>query len=417
MATNYPKLRANIEIFPIETDGQRFICLRDPENFNSKPLFLPLPTFFIVNLFDGKHDLLDIQAEYMRKFNDLIFREQIESIIQQLDDNLFLDSERFEQFVHQLKQDFFSSPRRKAYHAGNSYPDDPTSLRDMISGFFNSAEGPGPIEWENIKDNKVRGIIAPHIDLRCGGPCFSWAYKELAQSPPPELFVIFGTAHAATQNLFTLTQKDFETPLGIVKTDKAFIQDLISRYDYDLSADEMVHRTEHTIEFQIIFLQYLYQKAYGKEIKIVPILCGSFHEMIFSGVSPCEVNQIGNFIQAMAATIKEKDIPTCLISSADLAHVGLRYGDPYPPSPESLQTVSREDLSFLDYAAKNDPEGLFQSLHKDLDRRRICGFPPIYTMLSILDNKAQGTLLKYQQWADPQNTSAVSFASMVFYGD
>ena len=416
MTGKYPKFRSNIEIFPMETDGQRVICLRDPDNFSGNTLFISLPMFFIVTLLDGKHDLLDIQAEYMRRFNELIFSEQIESVIRQLDDNMFLESERFEQFFQQLKRDFSSSPLRKSHHAGDSYPAEPAPLRDLITGFFNAPDGPGPIEEKNIKGNMVKGIIAPHLDLRFGGPCFAWAYKELAQSPPPELFIIFGTAHAATQNLFTLTQKDFETPLGIVKTDKEFIQDLISRYDYDLFADEMLHRTEHTIEFQLLFLQYLYQKAEGKEIKIVPVLCGSLHEMILSGVSPREVSQVGDFSRAMKAAMKERDIPICLIASADLAHVGLRYGDPSPPSPASLQAISREDLNFLEYAAKNDPEALFQSIRKDFDRRRICGFPPIYAMLSILDNETQGTLLKYQQWTDPQGSSAVTFTSMVFYG-
>jgi AmmeMemoRadiSam system protein B len=400
----------------MENDGQSYVCLRDPENFNDKTLFIPSSIFFIVNLLDGNHDILDIQAEFMRKFNDLIFREQIESIIQQLDDNLFLESERFAQFFQQLKQDFSDSPLRKARHAGNSYPDDPAALESLITSFFNSPEGPGPIEQEKCDKNIVKGIIAPHIDLRFGGPCFAWAYKELAQAPTPELFIVFGTAHAASRNLFTLTQKDFETPLGIVKTDKEFIQDLISRYDHDLFADEMTHRTEHTIEFQLLFLQYLYQMGGPKEIKIVPVLCGSFHEMILSGISPWKVPQFEDFINAMETTMNKRNLPICLISSADLAHVGLRYGDPSPPSPAALEAISSEDLNFLEYAAKNDPESLFQLLNKDSDRRRICGFPPIYTMLNILDNETRGTLLKYNQWSDPQGTSAVTFASMVFNG-
>jgi hypothetical protein len=370
---------------------------------------------FILNLFDGKHDVLDIQAEYMRKFNELIFREQIESIIQQLDDNLFLDSERFDRFFQKLKNDFSSAPLRKSLHAGNSYPDDPNSLKDLITGFFSAPEGPGLIAEGDTKRSMVKGIIAPHIDLRVGGPCFAWAYKELAQSPPPELFIILGTAHAATQNLFTLTKKDFETPLGVVHTDKDFIHDLTSRYDYDLFADEMVHRNEHTIEFQLIFLRYLYPKEIGRKISIVPVLCGSFHEMIFSGVSPKEISQVANFIQAMRSTMKDRYDSVCLIASADLAHIGLRYGDPSPPSPQFLETISREDLNLLEYAAKGDPEALFQSVRHDMDRRRICGLPPIYTMLNLLDNNARGTLLKYEQWSDPPGFSTVTFASMVFW--
>ena len=35
-----------------------------------------------------------------------------------------------------------------------------------------------------------------------------------------EVFVIFGTAHQPTSVPFPLTLKDYETPLGVVETDK-----------------------------------------------------------------------------------------------------------------------------------------------------------------------------------------------------
>jgi hypothetical protein len=48
----------------------------------------------------------------------------------------------------------------------------------------------------------------------------------------------------------------------------------------------------------------------------------------------------------------------------------------------------------------------------DGDRRKICGLPPIYTMLSVIEADS-GRLLKYQYFPDPAGT--VSFASMAFY--
>jgi len=416
MTIKYPKLRSNIEAIPLEKDGQQFICLRDPQNYADKTLLIPWQMFSLLNLLDGKHDVLDIQAEYMRRYNELIYRDQIEAIIEQLDDHLFLDSERFNEFFQRLKQEFLSSSLRKSLHAGSSYPEDPEALRELISSFFDSPEGPGPIEREGIGDKKINGIIAPHIDLRFGGPCFAWAYKELARYPVPDLFIILGTAHAATENIFVLTKKDFETPLGVVKTDQEFIDELAKRCRRDLFIDELVHRNEHTVEFQLLFLQYLYPEGTGK-IKIVPVLCGSFHEMILSGTPPREVEQVKEFIEAMRTTLMQRRVSACLIASADLAHIGLRYGDPSPPSATYLQTVSQEDLSMLEFAARGDPEGFFQSIHKDRDRRRICGFPPIYTMLSLLDPNSQGTLLKYVQWTDPTGYSTVTFASMVFLTD
>ncbi|MDH7501035.1 MAG: hypothetical protein QHH30_11710, partial [candidate division NC10 bacterium] len=74
-----PKLR-NIEAFPAQISGRRMICLRDPLLFAEQALVVPEPTFFVISLFDGSHSLLDIQAEYMRRYGDLLFRERIEEI-------------------------------------------------------------------------------------------------------------------------------------------------------------------------------------------------------------------------------------------------------------------------------------------------------------------------------------------------
>jgi hypothetical protein len=67
---DYPKLRT-INIFPIQNSGQTMVCLQDPQNISEKALFLSLPLYFIVSLFDGRHSIRDIQAEYMRKFGEL----------------------------------------------------------------------------------------------------------------------------------------------------------------------------------------------------------------------------------------------------------------------------------------------------------------------------------------------------------
>jgi len=92
---DYPKLRP-INAFPVQMSGQSLICLQDSQNISEKALFLPPQTYYIVTLLDGQHSLLDIQAEYMRQFGDLLFTEKLQEIIHQLDENFFLESERFQ---------------------------------------------------------------------------------------------------------------------------------------------------------------------------------------------------------------------------------------------------------------------------------------------------------------------------------
>ncbi|MBW2555014.1 MAG: hypothetical protein JRE20_12940 [Deltaproteobacteria bacterium] len=90
----YPKL-INIDAFHLEHSGQKVIGLRDPSSMNDKIVVVPPPVFFIISLFDGKRSLLDIKAEYMRKYGEMIFTERLEEIIKYLDDNYLLESEKY----------------------------------------------------------------------------------------------------------------------------------------------------------------------------------------------------------------------------------------------------------------------------------------------------------------------------------
>ncbi len=91
---NFPRMRG-VEIFPAEVSGQKVLCLRDPLNLSGKIIFVPYPLFFLVSLFDGQHSVVDIQVEFLRRFGEMIYREKVEELIQQLDENFLLESERF----------------------------------------------------------------------------------------------------------------------------------------------------------------------------------------------------------------------------------------------------------------------------------------------------------------------------------
>lgn len=407
---DYPKLRY-INAFPVEHKGQKLICLQDPAGFCENVLFVSYHLFTLMTFFDGQHDIRDVQVEYMRQYGELIYKENILQLIQELDAHLLLESPRFIAHRKKLEDEFRNLTRRPAALAGKSYEADPVSLGKQLDSFFTSPEGPGPLT-EIKSSGNLKGLIAPHIDLRQGGPCFAWAYKELKNCPDVDLFIIFGTDHNGSRGFFTLTAKDFETPLGVVETDKAFIQELEKRYSYNLYQDELNHKTEHSVEFQVVFLQYLYRNH--KPVKILPILCGSLHDLIVSGVDPLTVPPVKDFIRALQEVIAEQSRKTCMIAGADLSHIGPRYGDPQGPSPSSLKRIAEEDLSMLNQVEQLCLEGFFRAIAKDQNKRRICGVAPIYALLASL-NASEAKLLKYDQSLDPVTQSLVSFASMAFY--
>jgi len=407
---NNPKLRY-VNAFPVQMSGKTLICLQDPQNIGEKALFLPPALYFIVSRFDGDHSVLDIQTEYMRQFGELLFSEKIEEIINQLDESLFLEGDRFEEAWREKIDRFKKASFREAAFAGKSYAEEPNRLREELGKYFSHADGPGPL-GEGQGENRLKGVVAPHIDFQRGGPCYAFAHREVREKSSADCFIILGTAHTGMKHPFCITRKSFSTPLGTLEADEELLRDLQSRCPYDLSEDEWVHRSEHSIEFQCVFLRFLYPEP--APIRIVPILCGSLHEAIAKKISPMELEPVRRFIEALKETVSARGKEVCYIASADLSHMGLQFGDRQGIGEYDLRTLSEEDQAMLAYVEKTDSEGFFESIARDRDRRRVCGVPAIYTMLHLLEAD-EGKLLKYGQAYTQESQSVVSFASLGFY--
>ena len=406
----YPRMRG-VDAFQAEVSGQKVICLRDPLNLSGKILFFPYPTFFIISLFDGAHSLVDIQAEFMRRFGELLYREKIQELIVQLDEHFLLDSERFRHAEQKIIEDFQRSPLRSLTLTDDSYEGGAEKLKETIESYFLDPEGPGSPAKK--RDSRfLVGAIAPHIDYRRGGPCYAWAHRAILESSPADLFVILGTAHSAMKQSFALTRKHFQTPWGTVETDQEFMAALDREVSGKFYEDEFTHKGEHSIELQLIFLKALWPGT--SPFRIAPILCGSFHEAILQDKSPMELPGVASLIQALKKAMVETKRKVCVLASADLAHVGPRFGDPIPPDRISLLNLAEEDQRLLGYAERIDGEGFFRILAREKDRRKVCGLSPIYILLHLLDG-ARGKLLKYSQSLDSTTQSVVTFSSVAYY--
>jgi hypothetical protein len=309
-----------------------------------------------------------------------------------------------------MEGEWRKSEVRGAAFAGKSYEADPDRLIEQLDRFFTDTRGPGKPIPGNV-ETPVRGLVAPHIDFQRGGPCYAWAYKELAESSPPDLFIILGTVHLPTINPFILTKKHFATPLGVVETAADIVDAIAGKVPFDPFHDEILHKAEHTIEFQAIFLSYLFGDT--ARFRILPVLCSSFHDVITGGCAADQKPHLADFIAALRDAVGESGCASCYIASADLAHVGRRFGAAAAPSPADLHDVELQDRAMLSWAERIDAEGFFDFIRRERDRRNICGLPPIYALLSAMDAR-EGKLLDYRQSVEPDGGSAVTFASMVF---
>jgi len=408
---DYPRLR-NIDAFPVKMQGQDLICFRDPQRITENVVFLPRSAYFIVSLFDGAHSIRDIQAEYMRMFGELIYSDQIIEVMEKLDCSLLLDSDHFQEYRKKVEEEFFQTSIRKPMLAGNGYEIVPEKLRMQIESFYFLEGGPGQGPIPQVSSNGLQGFIAPHIDYLRGGPCYAWAYKEVAEHSDHDVFILLGTSHLATQKYFVLTKKDFETPFGILKTDQGIVSRLENDLGRDLFIDEFVHRSEHSLELQTVYLHYLFHK--NPNLRIVPILCGSFCEIISQENNPRESEEINVFIETLGKIMRDDGRKICLVASADLAHVGRQFGHQFLVSETVMEEVKKKDLEMLESVITGDVDRFFEHILKEHDQRNICGLPPTYALLRLLEN-SEGKLLNYSQWKDPDGNGAVTFASIAFH--
>jgi AmmeMemoRadiSam system protein B len=382
-----------------------YFAIRDLEGLNPETLIVTPQAYFIIAHMDGANSLVDLQAAYMRRFGDMLFGENVDALIQQLDAQLFLENENSRSRMEQMIAEFRNQPSRPAFHAGISYEADPDKLRAQLQGFFVPENGgpgdPRPADAERV----IAGLMAPHIDLRSGGPSFAYVYKTLLEAHPIDTCVILGTGHEPLSHHFALSRKNFETPLGLVLADQDFIDEFTSRCGLDFFADEFAHRREHTVEFQTLFLKLLLP-----ETRIVPILC-SF------GVEQIEQRNEAIFamVQSLRETMDYQQKSVCLLASVDLAHIGPRYGDPFQPHAGTVRENKDADHQLLETIANADAEAFAHILVRERNRRRICGLPPLYVMLKTLEGTVAGELLRYDCTQVDGEGSFVTYASMAFY--
>ena len=413
-----PRLR-RVESFPVnQADGQVMFALRDPEGF-SGAIVLPYAAAVLVSLMDGTRGRWPTSkrrsaASAARPWHWPTSKTWYASWTRAFC-SITIAFARAGKWKSSAD---LNSQARPAAHAGGVDAGEPDELRAPARRVVHRRHGSRRSEGRRPSATGLCGVLSPHIDLHRGGPAFAWAYKHIVEETDADVFVIFGTAHNPMRNLFSVTRKHFETPLGTVETDRAFVSQLAAKLasarggqELNLFADESAHRQEHSIEFQAVFLQYLLGDR--RPFKIVPVLTGSFHEFVAGNRSPTDSAQVSAFVTAMRQTAAHHGGKICYISGGDLAHIGQRFGDRAFLDAARLKDQAENDRELLAAACRCDSDAFFRHVASQQDRNRICGLSPTYTMLEVM--RPAGELLRYDQAVELDGTACVSFASLAFY--
>lgn len=380
----------------------RYVFVWDRLGLGRSTVRMTLAEFTWVQLLDGRRTLDDIQAEAsVRLPGQRVTLAAFRAVVEKLDGALFLNGPRFQERV--------AGPVREPTCIG-CYEGEPEALRRQVRSLFTGMRGPG-LPGSAAGSGGLRAALLPHIDYHRGGVSYAWGFKEVFERTEAELFVIIGTSHYSPQR-FTLTRKNFKTPLGIVATDQQYVDRLVAHYGDGLFDDPLAHLPEHSIELEVVFLQFLYE--HKRPIRIVPLLVGPFQDCVESGQTPQARADIGRMVRALAEVEKETAEPICYIISGDLAHIGPKFGDAEPVATAALVHSRAQDRALVEDLEKGNIDAYFQTIAAEGDARRICGLPPTYTLLQAI-HPGSGKLLDYDQYVHPRGHESVSFASMAFY--
>ena len=324
-----------------------------------------------------------------------------------------------------MQREFADTAVRPAAHAGGAYHREPRALERYIeqgclakagvAGAPAGKEAPRPVVSPGHDRSTMVALVAPHIDPWRGAVGYGHAYAALAAALPPEAdtFILFGTSHAPMREPFALCRKPFATPLGTVDADLAGIDALAARAEgFDPFADQINHKREHSLEFQVLFLKHVLK---DRPVRIVPILAGlGAHQA--SGEDPGGDARVARFVDGVRELVDSRPSRVVVVAGADLAHVGPRFGDGRALSAEERMRLEREDRTSLEHATSIDASGFWGHVARDLDERRVCGLAPIWSLLRTISSGVRGRLLHYEQTIDGDDGSIVSHAAIGFYG-
>jgi len=407
-----PRLR-NVEPFATVYQGRKVIGLKDPLRLSDKVVFVQQETLPLLAMFDGGRTLRDIQADLSTRAGRIVFLDEIEAVLQTLGQAYLLEGPAADAAFRTRTEDYRRRPFRPPSHAGASYNPDPEKLTHELNSYFEQGNsGPGRPELFSQPQRPV-GLVAPHIDIRAGGLSFARAYHALGSGQPSDVYVILGTGHAGVQKMFTAGTLDFQTPLGVAKVDSDIIHRLSKELGRDAAEEEILHESEHVIEFQVLFLQHIFGDRH--DFTIVPILCSLSHRIFDFQDSLTQHKEMFHlFCSALRKVCHESGKKMCFIASADLDHIGPRYGDQLVPHRGTVETSLQKDSQMLYHLQQLSVDSFISCVVSEGDARRVCGFSPIVTMMHSMEATRAEILSLDFAYVD-ERKSFVTFGAMIFY--
>ena len=401
MSDLLPRLRFNLDFLPSPDPARPGLVIRDPYHYTDATLIVPPLLVQVLECFDGQQSTLDLRSELVRITGEIQVGDLEKHLFDSLNDAGFLENERYRELKAKRESDFVQEPIRHAIFAGSAYPEDADALSDVLMRRIGRSDGAATM-----------AVAAPHASPDGAWDTYRAAYQALPAREAAEgkMFVILGTSHYGAPDKFGLTRKQFITPFGSAQTDSDLVKELEAASPNAVRMEDYCHAVEHSIEFQIVFLQHLY----GPNVRVLPILCGPFVKSIYEGGLPESNDAVKRFLGSLGEIAARQSQNLLWVLGVDMAHIGQRYGDPVRAVANSgeMLAVAERDGERIERIKEGDVEGYWSLVQEGHDDLKWCGASPIYTFMRALPG-LRSELLDYRQWQiDP--ASVVSFGALRF---
>ena len=204
---------------------------------------------------------------------------------------------------------------RKPAVAGMFYPDNSSHLRKSVRRFFNVHQ------QKNYVNPQI--LIVPHAGYIYSGLAAGAGYKQLINfADHIENVAIIGPSHHNyLETIAYPTEDKFETPLGKTDINHHIITELQESHKL-LKSNSLVHISEHCLEVQLPFLQYILS-----DFQIIPLLMGNISAMDTS---------------ALIASILEYE-NTLVVITTDLSHY-LSYNESVARDNVTAEKIEKYQL-------------------------------------------------------------------------
>lgn len=247
--------------------------------------------------------------------------------------------------------------------AGRFYPADAQPLRAEIEGYIAP-----PVNDAEPKISAL-GCVVPHAGYMYSGHVAGAVYRRLEL--PRSVIILCPNHTGMGEPLAIMSHGAWHTPLGDAPIAEGLAADLMTRMPL-LSEDEEAHRSEHSLEVQLPFLQVL-----APDFEFVPIAVGTSNFEVLSALGV-----------AIANVLAKRNERVLIIASSDMNHY------------ESDAVTRVKDRRAIDQLLALDPRGLYDTVRNE--NISMCGYGPAVVMLTAVKKMGgrRADLIRYATSGD-----------------